>query len=136
MADDIAGVNINSGKSCSWWSANIGISSAIHPAWHTAKNHFIVVNPWDDSASAAEIAASQTKFQDSQAAIIKWILGPNAGLYSNEGDIFEPSFQKTFYGPNYTKLSAIKTKYNPKDLFIVTAGMGSERWHTTGTCTL
>jgi FAD/FMN-containing dehydrogenase len=96
---------------------------------------FIVVNPWDDSASAAEIAATRTKFQDSQAAIIERLSGPNAGSYSNEGDIFEPNFQTTFYGPNYAKLSAIKTRYDPKDLFIVAAGVGSERWDATGTCT-
>ncbi|KAJ7881047.1 FAD-binding domain-containing protein [Mycena olivaceomarginata] len=109
-----------------------GISSAVHPAWRTAKNHFIVVNPWDDSASAAEIAATRTKFQDSQAAIIERLSGPNAGSYSNEGDIFEPNFQTTFYGPNYAKLSAIKTRYDPKDLFIVAAGVGSERWDVHG----
>jgi hypothetical protein len=40
----------------------------------------------------------------------------------------------TFFGPNYAKLSAIKRKYDPKDLFIVTAGVGSERWDQLGIC--
>jgi hypothetical protein len=61
--------------------------------------------------------------------------GPNAGAYSNEADVTEPNFQTTFFGPNYAKLSAIKAKYDPKDLFIVRAGVGSERWDEWGLCT-
>jgi hypothetical protein len=60
--------------------------------------------------------------------------GPNAGAYSNEADLLEPDFQTTFFGPNYAKLSAIKRKYDPLDLFIVGAGVGSERWDEWGLC--
>ncbi|KAF7356264.1 hypothetical protein MVEN_00957900 [Mycena venus] len=117
-------------------SANANISSAVNPAWRTAKAHIIVVNLWDDSASAAEIAALATKFQTSQRAILERLSGPNAGSYSNEADSQEPEFQTTFYGPNYAKLSAIKSKYDPHDLFIVAAGVGSERWDKAGMCTV
>jgi hypothetical protein len=60
--------------------------------------------------------------------------GPNAGAYSNEADLLEPDFQTTFFGPNYAKLSAIKRKYDSLDLFIVGAGVGSERWDEWGLC--
>ena len=60
--------------------------------------------------------------------------GPNAGAYSNEADLLEPNFQTTFFGPNYAKLSAIKRMYDPEDLFIVGAGVGSERWDEWGLC--
>jgi hypothetical protein len=50
--------------------------------------------------------------------------------------MFEPDWETTFYGPNYAKLSAIKQKYDPHDLFVVTSGVGSERWDALGICTV
>ncbi|KAJ7238142.1 FAD-binding domain-containing protein [Mycena haematopus] len=117
-------------------SANANISSAVNPAWRTAKTHMILADVWDDSASLAEINTTRHSFQTSRRAILEQLSGPNAGAYSNEADIFEPDFQTTFYGPNYAKLSAIKKKYDPFDLFIVASGVGSERWDEWGLCTV
>ena len=73
-------------------------------------------------------------FKRIQLPIIEELTGPNAGAYSNEADSLEDDFQNTFFGPNYPRLSAIKTKYDPTDLFIVKAGVGSERWDADGFC--
>ncbi|KAF8201250.1 hypothetical protein K438DRAFT_2108763 [Mycena galopus ATCC 62051] len=113
---------------------NANISSAVHPAWRTAKPHFVLANAWDDSASLEEINQDRRLFQNVQLPILEQIAGPNAGSYSNEADVLEPDFQTTFFGPNYAKLSAIKSKYDPDDLFIVGAGVGSERWDEWGLC--
>ena len=59
---------------------------------------------------------------------------PDSGSYSNEADVREPNFQVTFYGPNYARLKSIKAKYDPNDLFIVGAGVGSENWDSYGIC--
>ncbi|KAJ7085554.1 FAD-binding domain-containing protein [Mycena epipterygia] len=115
-------------------SANANISSAVHPAWRTAKTHMILLNPWDDSASLEEIRTIREEFQTSQVALLEQLSGPNAGSYSNEADLFEPNYRTTFYGSNYGKLSDIKTKYDPLDLFIVPSGVGSERWDEWGLC--
>ncbi|KAJ7927326.1 hypothetical protein B0H13DRAFT_2556888 [Mycena leptocephala] len=90
---------------------NANISSAIHPAWRTAKSH---------------VSKLYRLRQSDQR--------PNAGTYSNEADGLEPDFQHTFFGPNYAKLSAIKWRYDPHDLFIVGAGVGSERWDKWRIC--
>ncbi len=92
------------------------------------------VNTWNDSASLAEIDAFRTMFQTSQLPFLEKLSGSGAGAYSNEADVMEPHFQTTFYGPNYAKLSAIKVKYDPHDLFIVGAGVGSERWDEWALC--
>ncbi|KAJ6466810.1 FAD-binding domain-containing protein [Mycena sanguinolenta] len=113
---------------------NVNISSAVHPAWRTAKTHLILGGAWDDSASLAEINQTRHFFQDVQVPILEELAGSNAGSYSNEADIFEPAFQTTFFGPNYATLSAIKQRYDPDDLFIVAAGVGSERWDEWGLC--
>lgn len=73
-------------------------------------------------------------FKRTQLPILEKLTGPNAGAYSNEADAFEANFQSTFFGPNYPRLSTIKTKYDPHDLFIVKAGVGSERWDDDGFC--
>ncbi|KAJ6486820.1 FAD-binding domain-containing protein [Mycena sanguinolenta] len=115
-------------------SENAYISSAVHPAWRTAKTHIICANTWNDSASIAEIDTVRTMFQTMQLPRLEKLSGPDAGAYSNEADVNEPRFQTTFFGPNYAKLSAIKAKYDPDDLFIVGAGVGSERWDEWGLC--
>ncbi|KAJ7710264.1 hypothetical protein B0H14DRAFT_3640990, partial [Mycena olivaceomarginata] len=54
--------------------------------------------------------------------------GKHGAVYLNEADVNEPYFQTTFFGPNYAKLTGIKAKYDPHDLFIVAAGVGSKQW--------
>ncbi|KAJ7124309.1 hypothetical protein C8R44DRAFT_875362 [Mycena epipterygia] len=113
---------------------NANISSAVHPAWRTAKTHLIIPNIWTDSASLGEIDVVRRQFQTQQLPILEQLSGSNAGSYSNEADVLEPDFKTTFFGPNYSKLTAIKRKYDPEDLFIVGAGVGSERWDEWGIC--
>ncbi|KAF7377489.1 FAD-binding domain-containing protein [Mycena sanguinolenta] len=129
-ATEILGLMVAGGKV----AENANISSAVHPAWRTAKMHLLTAGTWDDSASLAEIDQIRHLFQKVQLPIIEEIAGPNAGAYSNEADVLEPNFQTTFFGPNYGKLSAIKNTYDPNDLFIVGAGVGSERWDEWGLC--
>ncbi|KAJ7158092.1 FAD-binding domain-containing protein [Mycena filopes] len=117
-------------------AANAHISSAVNPAWRTAKTHVILINEWPDSAPPAQITAVRHSFRDAQLPIFAQMAGPNAGAYSNEADVFEKDFQTTFFGPNYAKLSAIKRRYDPEDLFIVRTGVGSERWDEWGLCTV
>ncbi|KAJ7148034.1 FAD-binding domain-containing protein [Mycena crocata] len=115
-------------------TANADISSAVHPAWRTAKGLLLVGNVWNDDTPLVDINALRRMFQTTQLPIIEQLSGLNGASYSNEGDVLEPHFQATFFGPNYEKLSKIKTKYDPTDLFIVPAGVGSERWDQWGFC--
>ncbi|KAF7324646.1 FAD-binding domain-containing protein [Mycena kentingensis (nom. inval.)] len=114
---------------------NADLKSAVHPAWRTAKTHIVIPNGYAESATLEEIRAVRSKFQTSQRPLLEQLSGPDGASYSNEADI-EPDFQTTFFGsaPSYAKLSAIKRKYDPHDLFIVAAGVGSERWDQWGLC--
>jgi hypothetical protein len=73
-------------------------------------------------------------FRDKQLPILEKIAGANSAAYSNEADVLERNFKNVFYGSNYARLSSIKSKYDPNDLFIVRAGVGSERWDSYGMC--
>jgi hypothetical protein len=93
-------------------SANAHISSALHPAWRTAKVHvstspsasqsiviwsifqLLLMNTWSDSAPLATINAVRTHFLGVQLPILAQIAGsrPDAAAYSNEADVLEVDF--------------------------------------------
>ena len=94
----------------------------------------VIGSGWNESTSVADVRAAGTRFRDEQVTILEKIAGANAGSYSNEADLLERDFQHVFYGPNYARLTEIKHQYDPNDLFIVGAGVGSERWDRLGLC--
>ena len=59
-------------------------------------------------------------------------VAPNGGAYCSESNYFEKGFQQSYWGDNYSRLLAIKKKYDPDDLFIVHNGVGSEGWSRDG----
>jgi hypothetical protein len=59
-------------------------------------------------------------------------IAPQSGSYFNEGSFFNASWQEEFWGRNYPKLRAVKTKYDPEGLFFVHHGVGSEDWSADG----
>ena len=56
----------------------------------------------------------------------------NAGSYVSESNYFERNWQRSFWGPNYPRLLAVKQKYDPECLFFVHHGVGSENWSADG----
>ena len=59
-------------------------------------------------------------------------VAPNAGSYLGESNFFEPNWQQSFWGANYSRLLAVKARYDPEGLFFVHHGVGSERWSGDG----
>ena len=57
---------------------------------------------------------------------------PNAGSYVSESNYLNSSWQNAYWGKNYSRLRAIKTKYDPDGLFFVHHGVGSEEWSGDG----
>ncbi|KAI0248051.1 FAD-binding domain-containing protein [Lactifluus subvellereus] len=116
-------------------ATNANISSAIIPAWRLAKTHVIVPQSWDDTLSADDVQALRRNFTATVQPVLSELAGGAfSGSYSNEGDVLEPNFAVTFYGPNYSRLECIKAAYDPNDLFIVLAGVRSEHWDVGGMC--
>jgi FAD/FMN-containing dehydrogenase len=59
-------------------------------------------------------------------------LTPRPASYVWETDYFEPNWQDSFWGDNYSRLRAIKQKYDPEGLFFLHHGVGSEDWSPDG----
>lgn len=51
---------------------------------------------------------------------------PRSGSYGNESNFFEKDWKRQFYGRHYDRLLSIKKKYDPKNLFKVHHGVGSD----------
>jgi FAD/FMN-containing dehydrogenase len=59
-------------------------------------------------------------------------IAPNAGSYVSESNFFNRNWQRDYWGKNYSRLQAIKKKYDPDGLFFVHHGVGSEDWSADG----
>jgi hypothetical protein len=57
---------------------------------------------------------------------------PDPGAYVSESDYFEADWRRAYWGPNYSRLLAVKDRYDPDGLFVVHHGVGSERWSAGG----
>jgi FAD/FMN-containing dehydrogenase len=57
---------------------------------------------------------------------------PDAGSYVAESNFFKSDWQRSFWGANYPRLQAVKSKYDPDGLFFVHHGVGSEDWSDDG----
>ena len=55
-----------------------------------------------------------------------------AGSYVAESNYFETDWQQAFWGTHYDRLRAVKTTYDPDELFTVHHGVGSEGWSPDG----
>lgn len=79
-------------------------STGLLPAWRDMSYHFII----------NAVPGSIRRDYDI-GPIAK--LFPEAGAYVNEASPAEPHWKKVFWGAHYPKLSAIKTKYDPTNVF-------------------
>lgn len=82
--------------------------------------------PFDDAAAHANARAVDA----ANAELLK--VAPEGGSYVSESNFFNPNWCRAYWGANYPKLRAIKTKYDPADLFFVHHGVGSEEWSDDG----
>ena len=78
----------------------------------------------------ADARRNAEKVGKAMAALKKVV--PDAGSYVAESSYFEADWQRSYWGPNYPRLRAIKAKYDPAGLFFVHHGVGSEDWTSDG----
>jgi FAD/FMN-containing dehydrogenase len=67
-----------------------------------------------------------------QSMNVLYRLVPDAGSYVSESDYFLRDWKSRFWGQNYSRLAAVKQRYDPYGLFVVHHGVGSDAWREDG----
>jgi FAD/FMN-containing dehydrogenase len=80
-----------------------------------------------DDSRARQDAASVTRAMDRLLEI-----NARPGSYVSESNFFNRRWQDAFWGGNYKRLLDIKRRYDPRGLFFVHHGVGSEEWSADG----
>ena len=118
------------GSSANYQKPEGSADNGVLPAWRNAMIQLQLITNWDSTAPWANMEAAQQKMTNELMPKIEKIT-PGSGSYLNEADFQQPNWQSTFFGENYEKLKAIKKKYDPKDVFYILKGVGSEAWNVS-----
>ena len=78
-----------------------------------------------------EAAHADARAIDAAAAALRRLV-PQAGSYVSESNFFNANWQQAFWGEHYTRLRAVKSRYDPDGLFFGHHGVGSEEWSADG----
>ena len=123
------------GKSTCKHSLSYGSMLPLVPSLMNFFGQHILVASWDDSVTPSGVEAIKERMTKQWVPTLASATGESdSGSYMNEADVREPNFQTTFFGTNYGRLKSVKAVYDPTDLFIVGAGVGSENWDADGIC--
>ncbi|KAJ5178753.1 hypothetical protein N7492_001963 [Penicillium capsulatum] len=99
------------------------IDNAVNPAWRKAVTHML----FGRGHLLEHDLGGDSNLRSVEGA-------HHMGAYLNEACPHEPEFQASFRGENYPRLYSIKQKWNPRGLFIVRKGVGSEDGNDDGLC--
>ncbi|KAE8824776.1 hypothetical protein PTNB85_09540 [Pyrenophora teres f. teres] len=106
-------------------------NNAVNPAWRECAMFFVTSsNRSADHSTPEALAKANKDFQENILQPWRDIapVSEGGGSYLNEASVMEAEWQESFYGGYYPKLSEIKRKWDPNDLFYATTAVGSERW--------
>lgn len=84
----------------------------------------------DEDATAEDLGEASRLLNDEILAPWREVApsSEGGGSYLNEASVMEPNWQAEFYGEQYERLLEIKKAVDPKGVFYVTTGVGSEDW--------
>ncbi|KAH9854595.1 FAD-binding domain-containing protein [Lenzites betulinus] len=88
--------------------------TSVTPAWRDAIWHVFYVDFWNYDTTPDEIAQIHESLEEDAEALRR--IAPDSGAYSNEASLLEPDYAQAFWGSNYKRLLAIKSKYDPDHL--------------------
>ncbi|KAF1950216.1 hypothetical protein CC80DRAFT_528968 [Byssothecium circinans] len=106
-------------------------NNAVNPAFREMVFFLVTSSNRTADHSTPAALASQNKYLQEQ--ILKpWKdltpVSEGGGAYLNEASVEEADWKESFYGGYYPKLSQIKRKWDPNDVFYAVTAVGSERW--------
>lgn len=106
-------------------------NNAIHPAWRECGMFMVTsTNKSLDHTTPEGLAIANEDLQENILQPWRELtpVSEGGGTYLNEAHVGEADWQESFYGGYYPRLSEIKRKWDPNDVFYATTAAGSERW--------
>ncbi|EIW51643.1 FAD-binding domain-containing protein [Trametes versicolor FP-101664 SS1] len=89
-------------------------ATSVTPAWRNSVWHLSIKAQFEYNTTLAE---RKTLYNGLETRLQKFRdLTPGSGAYFNEGDVYEPDHETSYWGANYPKLLAVKRKYDPEGL--------------------
>nr|ATW01299.1 EasE [Claviceps gigantea] len=114
-------------------SENAAIDIPLHPAWRSAAQLVTLVRAVEPTIEGKLATLENLTSRD--FPILYSIDRDSQVSYRNLGDPQEKEFQARYWGAgNYARLTAIKARWDPSELFISRSGVGSEEWDEEGIC--
>ncbi|TLD21862.1 hypothetical protein PspLS_08230 [Pyricularia sp. CBS 133598] len=105
--------------------------NAVNPAFREMALFLVTSSNRSADHSTPAALASQSKYLQEQV-LQPWRdvspVGEGGGTYLNEASVEEADWMESFYGGHYPRLSQIKRKWDPNDVFYAVTAVGSERW--------
>lgn len=83
--------------------------------------------PWDFTVPRSVEEQREIQLTDSLIPQLTAVT-PGSGTYMNEADFHLATWKEDFYGANYGRLRAIKSKYDPAHLYYARTVVGSDPW--------
>ncbi|GAD93030.1 oxidoreductase [Paecilomyces variotii No. 5] len=108
------------------------VDTAMNPAWRSASQLVNFVRNVDPSIVGKSVALED--LTNVQMPLLYSIDPEFKASYLNLADPSEKDSRRVFWGEHYERLSQIKRKWDPEDLFITNLGVGSDNWETDGMC--
>ncbi|RFU80550.1 fad linked oxidase, n-terminal [Trichoderma arundinaceum] len=114
------------GSAASYAAPSNGVPNAIFPPWRETLIQMQLLTPFNNTNREQNLRNQKIITNDLNPQLSN--ITPQSGAYMNEGDFNEPNWKSTFFGPNYDKLLSIKQKWDPKSIFYINKGVGSDTW--------
>lgn len=119
----VNGVAINVGEARVGGAAGAG-ASAVLPAWRDALFTINFGIPLAEDAGLDALRTGQRWVNEKQDRLRA--VTPGGGTYMNEATFDNPHWKEDYFGANYEALHAVKTKYDPENLFWANVAVGSD----------
>ncbi|KII94006.1 hypothetical protein PLICRDRAFT_171694 [Plicaturopsis crispa FD-325 SS-3] len=89
-------------------------STSVTPAWRDSLWHLNMHAAFNWNSTMEEKTATYQTVANVTQSMRD--ITPGSGSYFNEGDVYEPNHEQSFWGDNYPRLLSIKNKYDPYGL--------------------